>query len=108
MALRQGCNQSCSLNCNPSLHSPAGAQPRKRCSDGEKPSLTLNGKPAIEWVMERQAVKTDTKSGITNDANAYATKTVGDPRFPFDLLCRVISVSLETVNIVRGLPKFDI
>lgn len=66
------------------------------------------GKPAIEWVMERQAVKTDTKSGITNDANRYATETVGDPRYPFDLLCRVITVSLETVAIVKALPKLDI
>ncbi|MFV1877929.1 DEAD/DEAH box helicase [Nioella sp.] len=71
-------------------------------------SYVVNGKPAIEWVMERQAVKTDTKSGITNDANRYATETVGDPRYPFDLLCRVITVSLETVAIVKALPKLDI
>lgn len=70
-------------------------------------SYVVNGKPAIEWVMERQAVKTDRKSGITNDANDYATETVGDPRYPFDLLCRVITVSLETVKIVRSLPKLD-
>lgn len=67
-----------------------------------------NGKPAIEWVMERQAVKEDPTSGITNDANRYAVETMGDPRYPFDLLCRVITVSLETVKIVRGLPKLDI
>jgi hypothetical protein len=57
---------------------------------------------------KRLGAKTDTKSGITNDANDYATETVGDPRYPFDLLCRVITVSLETVNIVNGLPKLDI
>ena len=68
----------------------------------------VNGKPAIEWVMERQAVKEDPTSGITNDANRYAVETVGDPRYPFDLLCRVITVSLETVQIVGGLPKLDI
>ena len=68
----------------------------------------VNGKPAIEWVMERQAVKEDPTSGITNDANRYAVETMGDPRYPFDLLCRVITVSLETVKIVRGLPKLDI
>lgn len=71
-------------------------------------SYVVNGKPAIEWVMERQAVKADKKSGITNDANAYANETVGDPRYPFDLLCRVITVSLETMKIVRNLPKLDI
>lgn len=68
----------------------------------------VNGKPAIEWVMERQAVKEDPTSGITNDANRYAVETMGDPRYPFDLLCRVITVSLETVKIVRGLPKLNI
>lgn len=68
----------------------------------------VNGKPAIEWVMERQTVKEDPTSGIVNDANRYATETIGDPRYPFDLLCRVITVSVETVKIVRGLPKLDI
>tara|TARA_R110002110_G_scaffold415730_3_gene654540 strand:- start:6122 stop:6553 length:432 start_codon:yes stop_codon:yes gene_type:complete len=37
----------------------------------------VNGKPALEWVMERQVVKTDKKSGIVNDANDYANETVG-------------------------------
>lgn len=68
----------------------------------------VNGKPAIDWVMERQAVKTDTTSGIVNDANDYANETIGDPRYPFDLLCRVITVSLETMKIVRALPPLDI
>ena len=39
----------------------------------------VNGKPALEWVMERQVVKTDKDSGIENDANRYATETVGNP-----------------------------
>ena len=68
----------------------------------------VNGKSAIGWVMERQAVKVDKDSGIVNDANDYANETVGDPRYPFDLLCRVITVSLETMKIVRGLPALDI
>jgi hypothetical protein len=53
-------------------------------------------------------VKTDAKSGIINDANDYANETIGDPRYPFDLLCRVITVSLETVKIVKALPELDI
>ena len=71
-------------------------------------AYVVNGKPAIEWVMERQGVKTDKDSGIVNDANAYATETIGDPRYPLDLLCRIITLSLDTVKIVRGLPKLDI
>jgi predicted helicase len=68
----------------------------------------VNGKPAIEWVMERQGVKTDKDSGIVNDANLYATETVGDASYPLLLLKRVITVSLETMKLVNALPELDI
>lgn len=68
----------------------------------------VNGKPALEWVMERQCVKTDKASGIVNDANRYAIETVGDPAYPLLLFQRVITVSLETMKIVRGLPRLEI
>ncbi len=68
----------------------------------------VNGKPALEWVMERQCVKTDPASGIVNDANRYAIETVGDPAYPFKLFCRIITVSMETMKIVRALPGLDI
>ena len=68
----------------------------------------VNGKPALEWVMERQVVKTDKASGIVNDANRYAVETVGNPAYPFELFQRIITVSLETMEIVRGLPKLEI
>ena len=65
----------------------------------------VNGKPALQWVMQRQCVKTDKASGIVSDANRYAIETVGNPRYPLDLLLRVITVSMETVKIVRALPE---
>lgn len=65
----------------------------------------VNGKSALDWVVERQCVKTDKDSGIVNDANLWATETVGDPRYPLDLFRRVITVSLETMKIVASLPK---
>lgn len=65
----------------------------------------VNGKPAIEWIIERQGVKTDKKSGITNDANDWAIETMNNPRYPLELLLRVINVSLKTQSIVRELPK---
>jgi hypothetical protein len=68
----------------------------------------VNGKPAIEWVMERQCVATDKASGIVKDANAWATETMGDTRYPLSLLLRVITVSLETMKIVNALPELDI
>ena len=64
----------------------------------------VNGKSALEWVMERYAVTTHKDSGIKNDPNDWATE-VGNPRYILDLVLSVITVSLETVRIVRGLPK---
>ncbi|WP_218668359.1 DEAD/DEAH box helicase, partial [Rodentibacter trehalosifermentans] len=68
----------------------------------------VNGKSAIEWVMERQSVKVDKASGIINDANDWAIETMQNPRYPLELLLRVITVSLETNRIVNGLPKLEI
>ncbi|MDC5098716.1 DEAD/DEAH box helicase family protein [Acinetobacter baumannii] len=68
----------------------------------------VNGKSALEWVMERQGVSTHKDSGIVNDANDWAIETMGDARYPLDLFLRVITVSLETMKIVRALPKLDI
>ncbi|WP_040296515.1 type ISP restriction/modification enzyme, partial [Bartonella rattimassiliensis] len=68
----------------------------------------VNGRPALEWVMGRQCVKTDKKSGIVNDANRYAVETVGNPAYPLELFQRVITVSLETMKIVKKLPKLEI
>jgi predicted helicase len=65
----------------------------------------VNGKPAIEWVMERQGVRTDKDSGIVNDSNCYAVETLKNPRYPLELLLRVVTVSIETMEIVRGLPS---
>ena len=64
----------------------------------------VNGKPAIDWIMERQSVKTDKKSEITNDANDWALETMGNARYPLELLLRVINVSLKTQKIVNSLP----
>ena len=59
-------------------------------------------------VMERQSVATDKQSGIVNDANLWATETMGNAKYPFELFLRVITVSLETMKIVNGLPSLDI
>lgn len=68
----------------------------------------VNGKPALDWVVERQGVKTDKDSGIVNDANDWAIETIGNPRYPLELFQRVVTVSLETMKIVRALPNLDI
>ena len=64
----------------------------------------VNGKPAIEWVMERYQVTTDKDSAIHNDPNAWADEH-DDPRYIVDLVKRVVRVSVETVRIVNALPQ---
>jgi predicted helicase len=58
--------------------------------------------------MERQSVSKDKDSGIVNGANLWATETMNNPAYPLELFLRVITVSLETMKIVKGLPKLDI
>lgn len=64
----------------------------------------VNGKSAIEWIMERYAITTDKKSGITNDPNDWAREH-NDEKYIFNLLLRIINVSVQTVEIVKKLPK---
>lgn len=64
----------------------------------------VNGKSAIEWVMERYQVTTHKESGIVNDPNDWAEE-VGDPKYILNLLLSVINVSVQTVEIVESLPK---
>jgi predicted helicase len=66
----------------------------------------VNGKSAIEWIMERYAVTTHKESQITNNPNDWAEE-VGNPRYILDLLLSIINVSIQTVDIVNGLPKID-
>lgn len=64
----------------------------------------VNGKSAIEWIVERYCVSQDKKSLIKNDANDWAREH-GKPRYILDLLLSVINVSVQTVDIVNSLPK---
>lgn len=66
----------------------------------------LNGRSAIEWIMERYQIKTDKASGITNDPNDWATEH-GKPRYILDLLLSIVTVSLETLKIIKTLPQIN-
>lgn len=68
----------------------------------------VGGKPALDWVVDRQCVKTDKASGIVNDANDWAIETMKNPKYPLELFLRVVTVSLETMKIVKSLPPLDI
>lgn len=63
----------------------------------------VNGKPALEWIMERYAITTDKDSGITNNPNDWSE----NPRYILDLVKRIVRVSVETVQIVNSLPSLQ-
>ena len=66
----------------------------------------VNGKSPLEWALERYSYTIDKKSGITNDPNAWGNEH-NDPQYILNLLLRLITVSVETVNLVAKLPKLD-
>lgn len=68
----------------------------------------IASRSAIDWVVERQGVRTDKDSGIVNDTNAWAIETMKNPKYPLELLLRVIALSVETLKLVDQLPKLDV
>lgn len=67
----------------------------------------VNGKSALEWILDRYQVTTHKDSQITNDPNDYS-REVGNPRYIIDLIKRIVTVSMETNKIVANLPALDI
>ena len=61
----------------------------------------VNGRSPIDWLIEFYQVKTDAKSGITDDPNTY-----GDEKYIFNLLISVISVSLKTLDLIESMPEY--
>ncbi len=66
----------------------------------------VNGKSAIEWVMDRYQVTTNKDSGIVNDPNKWLEET-DDERYIVNLILKVVTVSMETQKIVSKLPKLE-
>lgn len=73
----------------------------------EAQEYMLGSRSALDWIIERYQVKTDKASGIVNDPNDWAEEQ-GNPRYILDLLARIVTVSVETVKIVKSLPPLDI
>jgi predicted helicase len=63
----------------------------------------VNGKSAVDWILDRYQVKTDKDSGIVNDPNDWSD----DPRYIVDLVARIVRVSIESAGLIQGLPKLD-
>lgn len=66
----------------------------------------VNGKSAIEWIMERYQVTKHKESGIVNDPNDWSREHE-QPAYIHNLLLSVIAVSLRTVEIIKTLPKVE-
>jgi predicted helicase len=62
----------------------------------------LGNRSALEWIVDQYRVTTDKRSGIINDPNNEE-----DRWYIRSLIKKIVTVSLETVKIVRGLPKFE-
>ena len=63
----------------------------------------LGTRSALEWVIDQYRVKTDKRSGIVNDPNR-----TDNPQYIVKLIGKVITVSLETVDLVERLPALEI
>lgn len=63
----------------------------------------LGNRSALDWIIDQYRVKTDTRSGITNDPNR-----ADEPDYIVNLIQRVATVSVETVKIVNALPELAI
>ncbi len=61
----------------------------------------VNGRSAIEWIMDRYQAKEDKKSKITNNPNKFSD----NPKYIIDLIQRVVSVSIESIKLIKSLPR---
>lgn len=73
----------------------------------EAEEYIVNGKSGLAWLIDRYQDKVDTKSQIRNNCNDWL-REVKDPRYIIDLIGRVTTVSVKTVELVKGLPELEI
>jgi predicted helicase len=73
----------------------------------ESHDYIVNGKSAIEWIMERYQIQRDKKSGIVNDPNKWLEEN-NSPRYIVDLIKKIIRVSIETMKIIEELPQLNV
>jgi predicted helicase len=62
----------------------------------------LGNRSALEWVIDQYQVSTDKRSGITNDPNRP-----DDPQYIVRLVGQIITVSLETMKVLKSLPALE-
>jgi predicted helicase len=69
----------------------------------EAQEYRLGNRSALEWVLDQYRVSTDARSGIVNDPNRE-----DDPEYIVRLVGQVVTVSVETVRLVRELAGLGI
>ena len=57
-----------------------------------------------KWIIDQYQIKTDKKSGITDDPNDYSE----NEKYICNLLLRIINVSVQTVDLIKSLPRFEV
>ena len=67
----------------------------------------LGPRSALDWLLDRYEVKIGKATGIKNDPNDWANE-IGDQRYILDLVRRVTTVSVRTVDIVKSLPELPL
>ena len=72
----------------------------------EAQDYLLGTRSGIDWLIDRYYIKTDKDSGIVNDPNQWGLER-GEPRYIVDLIKRVVTVSVRTIEIVSGLPSLE-
>lgn len=64
----------------------------------------VNGRSAIEWIIDQYRIKTDRKSEIIDDPNDFSD----DPKYILNLLLSIITVSMRTLELIDELPEFEV
>lgn len=64
----------------------------------------VNGRPAVEWIIDQYRIKKDRNSGLIDDPNDYST----DQKYIFDLLLKIINLSIQSVDLINDLPSLEI
>ena len=66
-------------------------------------NYVVNGRSPLEWLVERYYCKEDKASGIVDDPNEWSS----NPRYIFDLVPRLVAVSLRTLELTSQLPDLE-
>ncbi len=73
----------------------------------------VNGKSAIEWILDRYKISTDKASGIVNDPNLYESTSgalagLKGGRYVLELLLSVCEMSIQTMEAIESMPEYKL